>query len=126
MRDHSTPVAKGTILSADQKNIVAGRELGNECCEVGVNYILKRDAILPRPVGKVTTIAQAQGRPIAWPYKHVCLCFFSSFLLPWISQFSYQCTLYAAGRAEIHGKASLTSRIMREVRNHNFDGLKWN
>jgi hypothetical protein len=74
------PVAKGTILSTDWKKIVAGRELGTECCVVVINYIImKRDTILPRPVGKVTTIAQAQGRSIAWLYKHVCLCFFSSF-----------------------------------------------
>jgi hypothetical protein len=75
-RDHSTPVAKATILSTDRKKVVGGHELGTECCEVVVNYITKRGAMLPRPIGNVTTMGQAQGRSIAWPYKHVGLfCF---------------------------------------------------
>jgi hypothetical protein len=75
-RDHTTPVAKATILATDRKKIVGGRELGTECCEVVVNYIIRRDAILPRPIGDVTTMGQAQGRTIAWLYKHVGLfCF---------------------------------------------------
>lgn len=70
MRDH-TPIAKDTILSTDRKKIVGGWELGTECCEVVVNYIMKRDVILHRPVGNVTTIGQAQRRTIAWPHKHL-------------------------------------------------------
>jgi hypothetical protein len=69
------------VLSTERKNIIVGRELNNECCEVVTNYILKKDAILPCPVGKVTTIGQAQGRTIARLYKHVGICFFSCFLL---------------------------------------------
>jgi hypothetical protein len=76
-RDHGTPVARATILSTDRKKIVGGHELGSECCEVAVNYIIKRDAILPRPIGNVTTMGQAQGRSIAWLYKHVGLFCFS-------------------------------------------------
>ena len=72
-RDHSTPVAKATILSTERKKMVGGHELGTECCEVVIDYIIKRDAILPRPIGNVKTIGQAQGRTIAWPYKHVRL-----------------------------------------------------
>ena len=74
-RDHTTPVAKATILSTDRKRIVGDHELGNECCEVVVDCIIKRDAILPRPFGKVTTMGQAQGRTIVWLYKHVRLFF---------------------------------------------------
>ncbi|CAM0911417.1 unnamed protein product [Alopecurus aequalis] len=70
-RDHSTPVAKATILSTERKKMVGGHELGTECCEVVIDYIIKRDAILPRPIGNVKTIGQAQGRTIAWPYKHM-------------------------------------------------------
>jgi hypothetical protein len=70
-RDHTTPVAKATILSTDRKKMVGGRELGLECCEVVINYIIKRDALLPRPIGNITTMGQAQGRSIAWLYKHV-------------------------------------------------------
>jgi hypothetical protein len=55
-RDHSTPVANATILPTDRKKIVGGRELGSECYEVVVSYILKKDAILPRSIGQVTTI----------------------------------------------------------------------
>ena len=72
-RDHSTPVAKATILSTDKNKIVGGHALGTECCEVVVDYIIKRNAILPRPIGNVTTMGQAQGRTIAWLYKHVGL-----------------------------------------------------
>ena len=64
-RDHSTPVAKATIVAVDRKKIVRGRELGTECCEVVINYIIKRDAILPHPIEDVTTMGQAQGRTIA-------------------------------------------------------------
>jgi hypothetical protein len=80
-RDHSVPVAKATILSTDRNKIVGGRELGAECCEVVVDYIMKKDAILPRPVGNITTIGHSHGRAIAWLYKHVGICFISSFLL---------------------------------------------
>ncbi|XP_051221851.2 uncharacterized protein [Lolium perenne] len=70
-RDHTTPVAKATILSTDRKKMVGGRELGLECCEVVIDYIIKRDALLPRPIGNITTMGQAQGRSIAWLYKHM-------------------------------------------------------
>lgn len=70
-RDHSTPVAKATIQSTDRNKIVGGHELGTECCEFVIDYIIKRDAILPRAIGNVTTIGQAQGRTIAWLYKHL-------------------------------------------------------
>lgn len=70
-RNHITPVAKATILSTDQKKMVGARELGVECCEVVINYIIKRDSLLPRPIGNVTTMGQAQGRSIAWLYKHM-------------------------------------------------------
>ena len=77
-RDHSTPVAKATILSTDRKKIVGGHELGTECCEVVVDYIIKRNAILLGPIGNVTTMGQAQGRTIGWLYKHVGFFFFAS------------------------------------------------
>ena len=73
-RDHSIPVAKATILSIDRRKVVGGQELGSEYCEVAVNYVIKRDAILPRGVGNMTTMGQAQGRCITWPYKHVSFC----------------------------------------------------
>ncbi|KAE8777749.1 hypothetical protein D1007_49463 [Hordeum vulgare] len=72
-RDHGSPVAKATILSIDRREVVGGQELGSECCKVVVNYVIKRDVILPRGVGNVTTMGQAQGRCIIWPYKHVSL-----------------------------------------------------
>ncbi|XP_020184903.1 uncharacterized protein [Aegilops tauschii subsp. strangulata] len=70
-RDHSILVAKATILSIDHRKVVGGQELGSEYCEVAVNYVIKRDAILPRGVGNMTTMGQAQGRCITWPYKHL-------------------------------------------------------
>ncbi|XP_020165089.1 uncharacterized protein [Aegilops tauschii subsp. strangulata] len=70
-RDHCILVAKATILSIDRRKVVGGQELGSEYCEVAVNYVIKRVAILPRGVGNMTTMGQVQGRCIAWPYKHL-------------------------------------------------------
>ena len=80
-RDHNSPVAKATILSVDRREEVGGQELGSQYCKVVVNYVIKRDAILPRGVGDMTTMGQAQGRCIAWPYKHVSLGSFAKFTM---------------------------------------------
>uniref|UniRef100_A0A453QQ41 Transposase Tnp1/En/Spm-like domain-containing protein n=1 Tax=Aegilops tauschii subsp. strangulata TaxID=200361 RepID=A0A453QQ41_AEGTS len=69
--DHNSPVAKATILPVDQREEVSGQELGSQYCKVVVNYVIKRDAILPRGIGDMTTMGQAQGRCITWPYKHL-------------------------------------------------------
>ena len=88
-----------------------GRELGTECCEVVVDYIMKKDAILFRPVGNVTTIGQAQGRTIAWLYKHVRLYFLSSFSFAEMVKSSSLPIFHlcVAGGAETNEKRSLTS-----------------
>ena len=41
-------VARGTVTSTNPKTMVGGQPLGNEYCEVVVNVVMKRDAILPR------------------------------------------------------------------------------
>uniref|UniRef100_A0A8R7RAU6 Transposase Tnp1/En/Spm-like domain-containing protein n=1 Tax=Triticum urartu TaxID=4572 RepID=A0A8R7RAU6_TRIUA len=64
-RDNASPVAKAIILSIDRRKLVGGQELGLEYCEVVVNYVIKRDAILPRGIGNMNTMGQAQGRCIA-------------------------------------------------------------
>lgn len=51
--------------------MVGGRELGVECCEVVINYIIKRDNQKGCSIGNDTTMGQAQGRSIAWLYKHM-------------------------------------------------------
>ena len=35
---------------------LGGHALGTECCEVVVDYIIKRNAILLHPIGNVTTM----------------------------------------------------------------------
>ena len=45
-------VAKGIIISTDPSSEVGGQSLGRQYCEVIVNIVLKRDAILPRPMLK--------------------------------------------------------------------------
>ena len=67
-RDNASPVAKAIILSIDRRKLVGGQELGLEYCEVVVNYVIKRDAILPHGVGNMTTMGQAQGRCMIRPF----------------------------------------------------------
>ncbi|CAN6219876.1 unnamed protein product [Urochloa humidicola] len=63
------PVAKGMIMSIDPKTMVGGQRLGKQYCEVIVNMVLKRDAILPRPYAEMSTMADAHMMSIAWPYR---------------------------------------------------------
>lgn len=65
------PVAKGTIISTNPNTMVGGQVLGKQYCEVIVNLVLKRDAILPRPYAEMSTMADAQMMSIAWPYRKV-------------------------------------------------------
>lgn len=50
---------------------MAGAGLGSQCCEVVVNMVMKKDAILQRPYGNVRTMANALGRSIAWPRRYI-------------------------------------------------------
>lgn len=65
------PVAKGTIVSTNPNTLLGGVPLGKEYCEVIVNTVLKRDAILPCPYGYVETMADAHQMSVAWLYKRV-------------------------------------------------------
>ncbi|CAN6371647.1 unnamed protein product, partial [Urochloa humidicola] len=67
----SDPVAKGTITSTNPKTIVGGQPLGKQYCEVIVNVVMKKDAILPRPYDHMDTMAGAHMMEIAWPYKRL-------------------------------------------------------
>jgi hypothetical protein len=64
-------VAKGTIVSTNPNTLLGGVPLGKEYCEVIVNIVLKRDAILPCPYGYVETMADAHQMSVAWLYKRV-------------------------------------------------------
>ena len=70
-RPYNIPVVKATIQSIDRTKIVAGAELGSQCCEVVVNMVMKKDAILQRPYGNVRTMVNALRRSIAWPRRYV-------------------------------------------------------
>ncbi|XP_008652536.2 uncharacterized protein [Zea mays] len=65
------PVAKGTIISTNPNTLLGGVPLGKEYCEVIVNIVLKRDAILPCPYGYVETMADAHQMSVAWLYKRM-------------------------------------------------------
>lgn len=65
------PVAKGMIMSTDPNTMVGGEALGKQFCEVIVNIVLKKDAILPRPYAEMSTMADANMMSIAWPYRKV-------------------------------------------------------
>ena len=66
-------VARGTVTSTNPKTMVGGQPLGNEYCEVVVNVVMKRDAILPRPYGGIETMASALKMTIAWPYNKLII-----------------------------------------------------
>jgi hypothetical protein len=51
--------------------MVGGQPLGNEYCEVVVNIVMKRDAMLPRAYGEMEIMASAPKMTIAWPYNKV-------------------------------------------------------
>ena len=79
----SQAVARGVVISTNPNTILGGQPLGKQFCEVIVNLVLKRDAMLPRPNDDMETIADADMMSIAWPYKRVIinwalffLCFF--------------------------------------------------
>jgi hypothetical protein len=64
-------VARGTVISTNPNNVVGGQPLGNEYCEVVVNVVMKRDAMLPRAYGEIQTMATALNMNIAWPFNKV-------------------------------------------------------
>lgn len=70
--DH--PVAKGTIISTNPNTLVGGVSLGKQYCEVVINVVLRRDAILPCPYIGIETMADAHRMSIAWQYKKLKVC----------------------------------------------------
>jgi hypothetical protein len=64
-------VARGTVISTNPNTIVGSRPFGNEYCEVVVNVVMKRDAMLPRTCGEIQTMASALKMNIAWPFNKV-------------------------------------------------------
>jgi hypothetical protein len=66
-------MARAKIVSIDPNRIVGGQPLGkeNEYCEVLVNLVMKRDAMLPRPYGEIQTMTSADKVSIARPLNKV-------------------------------------------------------
>jgi hypothetical protein len=64
-------MAKGTIISIDPSTVLGGVALGKQYCEVVVNVVLKRDALLPHPYGYLEKMGDIDRMSIAWPYKRV-------------------------------------------------------
>ena len=64
-------VARGIVISTNPNTMIGGQPLGNEYCEVVVNVVMKRDAMLPRTYGEMETMASALKMTIAWPYNKV-------------------------------------------------------
>ncbi|CAN6342875.1 unnamed protein product, partial [Urochloa humidicola] len=65
------PVAKGTVISTNPNTIVGGKPLGKQYCELVVNVVMKKDAILPRPQDGMQSMGAAHLMEIAWPYKRL-------------------------------------------------------
>jgi hypothetical protein len=78
------PVAKGTVISVNPSCVHAGQTLGKKHCLV-VRFVMKRDAMLPRPYPGVEEMADAKDLSIAWPYKRVttntCHCLLFSYVM---------------------------------------------
>ena len=68
---YEVPVAKATVQTKNPRAIVGGTALGVEYCEVVVNHVFMRNAVLPCPYEGVSTILEARGRCIAWPHDRV-------------------------------------------------------
>lgn len=71
VRPYNLPVAKGTIQTTNPSSTVGGTPLGIQYCEVVVNHVFMREAILPRPYGTLKSVGDARGRCIAWPHDRV-------------------------------------------------------
>ncbi|XP_066358517.1 uncharacterized protein [Miscanthus floridulus] len=67
-------VARGTVISTNPNTMVGGQPLGNEYCEVVVNVVMRRDAMLPWTYGEMQTMASALKMSIAWPYNKIKEC----------------------------------------------------
>ena len=65
------PVAKGTVLSVNPRTIVGGKPLGKQFCEVTVEHVIRRDALLPRPYDHMESMAGAYMMSIAWSYERI-------------------------------------------------------
>ncbi|CAO2209710.1 unnamed protein product, partial [Urochloa humidicola] len=59
------------VLSTNPNTIVGGQLLGKQCCELIVNVVMKKDAILPRPHDRMESMAATHMMEIAWPYKRL-------------------------------------------------------
>ena len=46
-------VARGIVISTNPNTMVGGQPLGNEYCEVVVNVVMRRDAMLPQTYGEI-------------------------------------------------------------------------
>jgi hypothetical protein len=64
-------VGKGTIISTKPSTVLGNQPLGREFCEVVVTFVLKRDAVLPRPYTDMETMADVKMMSIACPYQKV-------------------------------------------------------
>ena len=79
VRLYEVVVAKATVQTKNPRAIVGGTALGVQFCEVVVNHVFMRNAVLPCPYEGVTTNLEARGRCIAWPHD-IVLCNLSIFL----------------------------------------------
>jgi hypothetical protein len=71
VRSYEVVVAKATIQTKNPRAIVGGTALGMQFCEVVVNHVFMRNAVLPHPYEGVTSILEARRRFIAWPHDRV-------------------------------------------------------
>ena len=59
------------IHCMNPNNQLAGEALGTKFCEVIVNVVFKREALVPRPYAEIKTLGDAVNMPVAWPFNRV-------------------------------------------------------
>ena len=65
-------VAYGKLTSLDKHSLWDDGQLLGDYCEVLIDTVLEKNLLLPRPVGKIKKMGQAQYITIAWPFANVC------------------------------------------------------
>ena len=64
-------VAKATVVSVNPNNQLVGEALRTKFCEVIVNVVFKREALVPRPYAEIKTLGDVVKMPVAWPFNRV-------------------------------------------------------
>ena len=69
----SNLAALGTIQTADINAVGLDGDPLSDYVEVMVNIVYRETTVLPRPLGRMTRMGNAQAKCIPWPRNHVSI-----------------------------------------------------